>query len=128
MDFDKGIKRVLRSTSRWAGKRSMAFFLDSYSKQGTTKKTFSKWKARKDKKNKRPILVDTRLMKKSFKLSTMNNNFKIENTTDYAIYHNEGSGINLPKREILYNSEKLNKIIEDEMTREVIKMMEKMFK
>ena len=101
--------------------------IESYSKQGTTKKTFQPWRKRKDKKNKKPILVDTRTMKKSFHLSTNNNNFKIENTADYAIYHNEGSG-NLPKREILYESKTLNKEIEKELVKEVELLMSKMFK
>jgi len=127
IDFNKGLKRVFRTVARNTGKRAMGFYLDSYSKEGTTKKTFQSWAKRKDKKNKKPILVDTRAMKKSFKLTSNSNSFKIVNTVDYAIYHQNGIG-NLPKREILYESDVLNKEIEDELEKEVIDLMNKMFK
>lgn len=129
IDFKKGLNRVFRQTAKRTGLIAMKFYLESYSKQGKTDNTFQPWAKRKDKTNKKPILVDTRTMKKSFHLSTNNNNFKIENTADYAIYHNEGSGSgNLPKREILYESKTLNKEIEKELVKEVELLMSKMFK
>ena len=127
INFEKGLKRVFRMTAKYTGKVAMKFYLDSYSKQGTTKRTFQPWRKRKDKTNKKPILVDTRTMKKSFNLTTNNDSFKIENTADYAIYHNEGVG-NLPKREILYESKVLNAEIEKELVKEVENLMSKMFK
>lgn len=126
IDFNKGIKRVFRMTAKKMGGRAIKFYLESYSKEGKTDKGFTPWAKRKDKNNKKPILVDTRTMKKSFHLSTDKASFKIENTAPYAIYHNEGIG--QKKREIIYESEKLNKEIEDELVKEVEILMSKMFK
>lgn len=127
IDFNKGLNRVFRTVAKNSGKRAIQFYLNSYSRQGTTKRTFQPWKKRKDKKNKKPILVDTRAMKKSFHLTSNSNSFKIQNTADYAIYHQEGIG-KLPKRQILYNSVVLNKEIEKDLEKEVLELMNKMFK
>lgn len=128
IDFDKGLKRVFRLTAKYTGKRAIQFYLESYSKQGKTDNGFQPWKKRKDAKNKKPILVDTRVMKKSFNLTTNNDKFSIQNTAPYAIYHNEGGSENLPKREFLYESKELNKEIEKTLVDEVNKLMSKMFK
>jgi len=124
--FEKGLKRVFRKTAQRTGLGALQFYIGSYSKEGKTDKSFVPWAKRKDKKNKKPILVDTRMMKKSFHLRTKSSSFVIENRAPYAIYHNEGIG--QIKREILYESEKLNKEIEKELVKEVEFLMSKMFK
>lgn len=101
-------------------KKAVKFFQVNFTKQGKRDSGFTRWKDRQVSTNK-PMLFDTGKMKKSFKIVNKSVDiFQIINTADYSGFHNEGTE-NLPKREILYESEELmgelNDIILDEVSK-----------
>lgn len=116
--------RVLQKVSKKVGKKVLKHFLDNYSKEGQDDKNgnFQRWADRKNKKNKKPLLVKSGRMKKSFNISFSKNGFEIENVAKYAKYHQYGTE-NLPEREMLYNSKEVGKIIIEEIDKVVLELL-----
>lgn len=103
-------------------KTAIKFFQKNYSKEGKMDKGFTRWKVRK-KETGKPLLYKTGKMKKAFKITYKGaDSFIIKNTANYSGFHNEGDG-NLPKREILYDSEELWEEMEDEAFRIIEKTL-----
>jgi phage gpG-like protein len=105
-----------------AGAGTLKFFLNNYTHQGYYEEgSFLPWKKRKDLKNEKPILYKSGDMKKSFHVEYGKGNFTVSNTKSYSKYHNEGTE-HLPKRPILYDDVKIQKIIEDAVFFELDKL------
>ena len=101
--------------------KSVKFFLINYSKEGTNKSNFTRWKDRKKDTGKK-ILFRSGDMKSSFHIKNINaNKVQIMNTMSYSGYHQDGTD-NLPQREILYQSDKLDNEIEDLIVKELDKI------
>jgi phage gpG-like protein len=102
------------------GQHSLLFFKVQYQKQGTDKSGFIPWKDRKYKVN-RKLLVKTNAMRNSMKITSKRfERTVIAITVPYAKYHQFGTKY-IPKREMLYESEKLNKQVKSIITKELNK-------
>lgn len=130
--FKKNIPRI-------AGVESMKFFKQSFRRQGFHDVTLVKWQKRKDKKDQgRAILIKSGALRKSLRISRITKRgFSVSSELPYSAVHNEGSKApkrrkgrsgrkgkkNMPKRQFMGKSRRLNRIIEKKLDRRLNRIL-----
>ncbi|GAB3194679.1 phage gpG-like protein [Pontibacter aydingkolensis] len=127
-DFDKILSQLSgefkREVTTKVAQHSLLFFKVQFQKQGTDKDGFVKWKERKLKVN-RKMLVETGYLRDSMKITSQRfERVKIAITAPYAEYHQNGTDT-LPQREMVYESNKLNKQVESIIKKELDKIFKR---
>ena len=124
--IDKRIlKKTLKVVAKHASKKLLKFYERDFAKGGYRKEKggngFVRWAKRK-KSYPHPILKKTKRLQKSFRSGIVRFGFEIVNTTPYAQWHQEGTD-NMAARPVLTWSKKSEKIVVDEVKKQVLKLL-----
>lgn len=124
--FDAIIKEsraIRKKLAKLIGVKAVNHFKGNFRLGGFLDGAVEKWKPRKVEDKGRAILVKSGLLRKSIKVIKAQPSSIVvgTNTTDYASYHNQGSG-DLPERKFIGSSSALNKSIRTIVRNEVKKI------
>jgi phage gpG-like protein len=112
-------RSVFPSIEKELGKSLLQHFTDNFKSGGYEKgTTFVPWAKRKYSYNHK-ILQDTGALLQGFKVVQKGNQIQIVNDVPYAEYINEGTD-DLTKRPLVYDSVKIEKQIEDIITKQLM--------
>ena len=118
-------KREFKIITAKTAKKTLQYFIANYTKERHEEKNkFVRWKDRvNEDKRKKKKLFDTGRMKKSFKITSDENEFIIKNETEYFQYHQLGDG--QEERKMLYNSKRVEDLIKKSFEEEILKALKK---
>lgn len=90
---ERALERFFEAYPRVAGNTALNFYLDSWSRRGYIHNRFARWERRSDSDSSRRLLVKTGRLRRSLRMTVIDQIVSISTDVPYAKVHNEGGQI-----------------------------------